>query len=1031
METLPIQESAATITGLQPETFYVVRVSLVNNMEFSSKSAPLRFRTKHSASRDFFVLTADGHDTDNDGTQEPVPRVRPFRALKSILPASPETVPMAREGSTGLMPRRSVTGRRSSPALHDPERHAASAEESEPFESAETITELTEKLNAIRQETDEAEKQAKEEEEEETRLKEDLVKERDELKAEAMEKEKASRNLKREVNTLERQNTTAQNERTKHERILAQKKQDRQKLKEDMVRWEREAESMKEDVTRIQQEKAEYLDTIEKDKDDLRAKQAEESTAIKNLDDEVREKSTEIKKLERIMKNNSPNGSEPEPNLVQQLQQDAEERRQWDIQYQAMQQQYAITAQKLEQAKRFCAEQQAYLESLRARRRQEEAAHYASPPATQERPLRRGDSQRSRRAQSGNSSSDSPGIMNAFPHTSAPFAPGATSTTSIFPGMPFLNVMNGMTMGGPTDDLVLSEDEREKLTGGALMSPGAGADLLPADLFGEGDSRASSDFIRPLPGLGALPGLGGLPGPATRPDDLGPASPASGSSKSPSVFASPQASQQNLAYIGSPENIIDADRRSIRSNRSTRATSGSGAGSRFSGMFGIKQRAKTQSTDDGLALGKASSMPRQDGGIPGLDSNTRKRNSSVSGSVFSGFSGDGGFDAPPIPATRRSRFNIFSKAPAEGSGWPTTFSAFGRRPASPRPGSTHSNELPRPSMDSSRWGVDAWPSGDTGSGARSSPLAFGSAWNAPASQQSRIFGSRHPSRRPSAQYGVSGPPDDIMEDSDDSDDSGSYRAANLGPIGSRPPGSKKAEKAPMTDAQRLNPAAKDFKSFFSGMSLTKSKDKSREKDNASTVASSASGTPNLAQGDFGDDLSPPHSRRSKDTRDARSFTTNESSIAESGRNSTELARTPSYTNSEAAAPSPLLSGTSAGKESFMQKLSRKSSSGKFTLPTFKREKSRLDTHIPTPTSVPAEEAEYEDGSLSASFSSEKFGRDSMSKEQPQRNSSGRNWSNVLKLGMGKKGDQTPSVSGLSITSGAEDGDDEELASGTK
>ncbi|KAK3060052.1 hypothetical protein LTR53_020237, partial [Teratosphaeriaceae sp. CCFEE 6253] len=33
----------------------------------------------------------------------------------------------------------------------------------------------------------------------------------------------------------------------------------------------------------------------------------------------------------------------------------------------------------------------------------------------------------------------------------------------------------------------------------------------------------------------------------------------------------------------------------------------------------------------------------------------------------------------------------------------------------------------------------------------------------------------------------------------------------------------------------------------------------------------------------------------------------------------------------------------ANKESFMQKISRKSSSGKFSLPTFKREKSRLDT----------------------------------------------------------------------------------------
>ncbi|KAF7188599.1 hypothetical protein HII31_10261 [Pseudocercospora fuligena] len=1023
IDTLSIHESAATVTGLQPGCFYVVRVSLVNNMEFSSKSAPIRFRTKQATTGDFFVPTAEGHDTDHDGTHEPVPRVRAYRGLKDITSPPPDAVPMTREGSTGLGPKRSLTGRRASPSALDLERVNATIDESEAAEGADTITQLTEKLDAIRRETEETEKQAKEEEEEETQQKEELIKERDELKAEVTEKERVSRNLKKELKTLEGQNTNAQNERTKHEKILSQKKQEREKLKENMVHWAKQAEELKEKLRQVRQDKENCITIAEGEKEALRMQQADEMAAIKALDDEVKEKSTEIKKLERSMKNSSPSGAEPEPNLVQQLQHDAEEKREWEMHFKSLQQQYSLAAQNLDKTRRIHAEQQAYLESLRARRRQEESQHFTSPPTT-ERSLRRGDSQRSRRAQSGHSSSDSP-RMSGFTLTSAPFASGVTSTAPMFPGNQHINFYNGMTINRPTDELAMSAEDRDALTAGAPMSPSAAAELLPTDLFGDGD------FIKPLPGLGALPGMPNLAAPAARLDESSgpvPASPASGdsSSRSASVFASPQVSQPNLP-IGSPEAaLVETDGRSIRSVRSNRATSGGAAGSRFSGMFGIQRRAKTASTDEGPALSKANSMPRQDGGIPGLDSASRKRNSSISGSMLSGTLGDA-FDPPPMPpASRLSRFNPFSsRAPAQSSGaWPTSFGAFGRRPGSPRPGSTHSNELPRPSFDSTRWGADAWPSGDAASGARSSPLAFGAGWNAPSSQQSRMFGSRHPSRRPSAQHGVSGPPDDIMEDEgSESDSDSSSRAAKLGPIGTRPPpGSRKAEKAPAIDAPKLNPAAKDFKSFFSGMSLTKSK--TRDKDNASTVASSASGTPNLPQHEDHEDLSPPNSRKSKDTRDTRSMTTTESSIAESGRNSQEyLARTPSYTNSDAAAPSPLLSGTSAGKESFMQKLSRKSSSSKFTLPTFKREKSRLDTNV-APTSVPAEEDEHEnEGSLSASVSSEKFGPGRESRENAR--GSGRNWSNVLKLGMGKKGNETPSLSGMSMTSAGADTTDDE------
>lgn len=1086
-----------TVLGLQPGAFYVARVALVNSNEFSSRSAAIRFRTKPASSDDFFTATPDGHETDNDGgVREPVPRIRAYRGLKDITPASPLSAPMARESSSGLGPRRNTGGRRPSPvALGLDGKHDPQPDDSEPPEGAETIQQLTEKLDAIRRETDESERQSKEEEEEELRQKDELTKERDELKAEVTEKEKVSKNLKREVTTLERQNTAAQNERAKQERLLQQKKQERQKLKDNMVKWEREAEEMKRAVERIQKVKLEHLEEVAQERDSLRARQAEEQTKMKAVDDQVKEKTSEIKKLERALRNNSPSTNEPDANanITHQPHQgsDAEAEHNWHIHKNNLQQQYGMAYSKVENAKRFYAEQMRYLESLRAERRrlEETTPQYASPlsPALERLP-RRGDSQRSRHAppsRHGGSASDSP-RLGTFPAPAtvtgvgqSPFGgsrtlnPPTGSTTSGFGSGPFFNPNTAMTfMSAPTDDLTMSEEDKDRLTSGAPMSPGAGAELLPADLFASDDQGRNvgigslAEHVQVLPGLGSFPGMPALPGPGpqgqgqsssleTSGGAPGPASPASASSRSPSVFVSPQASQNHLPHLGSPEAMhgpgMDADRRSIRSTRSNRATSGGNTSSRFSGMFGIKQRNKAMS-EEGPPLGKANSMPRQDGqglpGLSGLDAASRKRNSSISGA---GSGMDGGSDSPAAAAAppgggRRFVGALFSKD--RSSAWPTSFAPFGRRPTSPqRPDSTHSNELPRPSMDSSRWGADAWPSSSDAAsgGARNSPLSFGPGWNLPSnptqSTTSRLYGSRHPSRRPSVQYGASGPPEDIMEDEDDDDDDEDDDALdpgenpNLAPIGTKPPftGSKKAADTTAGLAgARLNPNAKDFRSFLSSMKFGgKEKDKEKGDRGASSdgAGEGSSTTPipipipipstsvqTLGPAENGED-SPPNSRKSRDTR---SMTTTESSIAESAL--TDLARTHSYSaNSDSNAPSPALPGSS--KETLMQKITRKSSSGKFALPTYlKREKSRLD---PSAQGVSAREEEEED-EMSASLGSlrEMSTQNSASQLGKEANRGSRTWSSVLKLGKGssKKGEERMS---LSEASGAEEEEEDE------
>lgn len=263
--------------------------------------------------------------------------------------------------------------------------------------------------------------------------------------------------------------------------------------------------------------------------------------------------------------------------------------------------------------------------------------------------------------------------------------------------------------------------------------------------------------------------------------------------------------------------------------------------------------------------------------------------------------------------------------------------------------------------------------------------------------------------------------DYILED-DDADMSDDYTSGPpppLAPIGTRP-----AQMIPRPASPKLNPAAKDFKSLFSSRradraSRSKSKDfdADRRKENEKNglggltpiAASSSSNdhpfplmTPELRGPD--DDTSPPQSRKS---RDAHSVTTADSSTADySSRNS--LDRTPSFTPSDAMTPSSLSASASSNRESFMAKLTRKSSSGKFGLPVFNREKKRggrESTILGEDEEDPlARSMDSIGGAGGSSLRDE--GSTSSSAKKP---SAGRSWSSVFVGKMGKGKDKAEST----------------------
>ncbi|PNS19474.1 hypothetical protein CAC42_7318 [Sphaceloma murrayae] len=1049
-------ESSLVISNLIPDHNYVFRIVAINSHDFKAASEPIRVRTKPAISNDFYGSAQAAAEPRDGATLPPGPIITPFKTLPDSL-ASPTSAPlMARETSNGPSTiKRTIMPRRPSPATFINEMHATSAEDFLASPGLEgTQQQLTERLEEIGKEIAEAERQILEEEQESEQNKNEHTKERDDLRAALKEKDNASKDLRKKVSAAERENTAMQNRKAAHERQLQQKISEKQKVKDDTERWIHETKEMHTYVEDCGTKKVGLLADLEQEKQELQVRIDEELQTLRQLEDEVKDKLQEVKKLEREKSSSPASGDDQQDYHTEQ----DEEDRVFEEHMAHMEEEYRQSHMQLEEAKLFC--DAAFRSMQEAYERSRQLAFMHGPPPLPLAPVSRANSARQRRGPSDQYITSPTGSIGFPMATNAPFSNGMNIPVSHEPfgpsPSPFFNINNG-TAVGDRGDMGMSSLEIERLTGGAPMSPSAGADLIPADLLSNADEEPISRGLGPPPVLsndprqgsneGILPGLGAfsssnmLPGlgvsNVTNQDlhNQGPQSPVSGGSRSPSVFASPQASASNLAFH-SPEQHIDTDGRSIRSGRSIRPASGTGPpASRFAQILGLdkfnRQRGKTW-TDDGLALGKlqSQSMPKD----VGLDepSSNKRRNSSHSGNFFGTFkAGFGTSKAAEETDEDIQKDDTPRRRPFMGLGGKDGWGVFGNennRPVSPRPGSTHSSELPRPSEARASWSF--WPSSEPHAN-RQSPL--GAEWisgpSLPQPQQPRTWGSRYPSRRPSAQVGTSGGGTyDIQEDEDDDESTHSARPPQQAPIGTRPsaPIGAPVERPVTPSGAQLNPAAKDFKSLFAFGDSKKEKPDKPEKSSKpkkSLDTSSALGTPDPNQltpissthSPFlgaQDDMSPPQSRKS---RDSRSVMTAESSTNDASSIRASLDRTPSHQLNEVPTPTSSVAG-SVGKGSLMQRLSRKSSSGKFALPVFQKKRQGREG--------PVEEGGEE---MTASVGSLGEDRDREKERDKDKDKEKRTWSSGFGLGFGKgkgkvkeEGKEAGSVSEASLVSGEED-----------
>lgn len=918
----------------------------------------------------------------------------------------------------------------------------------ESTDSNDSIRQLTEKLNNLRQELDDMERQIQDEDQDFVTQKAVLIDKRDEKKAALKEKEDASRDLRKEVATLERQSASAQTRRAQQEKVLRQKEAERRKLKDDVAKWTREADELKDAAERIAQERIEYEASSEERIHMIKEKHAEELQYNKTLEDAIREKGIQIKALEEerhALEEGQEGGEAPDGTDNA----EREEDNRWKMTLGLLQQQYAQAWTLFSEAERVNMEASARLNYLQ-QRRMSQPQLFTGPPVPEMGPVRR-NSQRARPV------SMREGLLSqatgGFVHTSnAPFNTIPTTSSPSFANVtPYFNPVNGMALPPPrTHNSSFSQGDFESLTGGAPMSPTAGA-LLPAGLFADDlgltDTEDENDpgppqalSLDPSPNLRhVLPGLG-APGTIDRNQD--PSSPASPTSRSPSTFASPRGSAGELQNFPNPTNDnVDSDKRSIRSTSSSFQIP---QASRFGGLFGLhRQRGKTFS-DEAPALGtlkpaQTQSLPRQDHGPDGVGS-SRRRGSHSEGAWYDTFIRTKtqpveSSSSPNHVTTRKRPFNMFG---TKADPWLTSMLGF-EKPPSPRQGSTKSGEgmaLPRPSTESQTrfgWSVDAF-------GARSSPL--GVDWSV--NNTNTTSWSRMPSRRPSAQYGSTTNlvgenfQDDVL------DFPSNTRSPTQAPIGTRPQSS--ASHMPISGLlthvpptpPRLNPAAAAFTIPLLGKKTEEDKaekakkaaeraaekeakraekaerkeekekkakaekaEKAARKGKEKVVESNASIT-----SESRDATSPAHPRMSRDTPSLISTAdASETSPRES------LETSVSHTPSE-------LTG-SIGKESFMQKLTRKGSTNQFL--TLGMKGALFSRTKPTDTPGTPDETNEDNGFLGLGRSVDSVGN-SPNIGTPKDKVSALSWSSIKKLG---KKDKTPSLH-ESITSEAT-GDEDDMA----
>ncbi|KAH8905999.1 hypothetical protein BR93DRAFT_928588 [Coniochaeta sp. PMI_546] len=896
------QEPAIVVSGLKPDHFYNVRVIAVGSNNFQAGSRVIRLRT---FGKDGRPRLGTSRLPANFAAEEQPRSVQGDQGDESGTPRSPlaavdaTNVDPATASTAG--PRRNTVTRRHSPSTASQD--APSTREDSSGQPAQTLAELTEKFESIRRETEETAALMAKEEVDNKRQLDELEAEKQEKKKEQKKKEEQTEKLKREVHSTDRAMRNAQQRRAQKEKQLKEKMDQRAKFQDNIAKWEKSIDDMRREMEGFESQRKDLAEERDTKLEDFQQANGDLQQECCRLEVELKEKREQVKELEDARKK-LPGGEEDEEWRDDDVAFRREcQRRQKDLHDAVISENR--NSKRLDEQIRVLSMQLGHIPGAQTAFPMYNQAN--SSGLDFETSL----SQLKRRSRNSNSLSNV-SISSPLPPYSQidPAAAPVGYNSSRANAPPGFAQGPFMSLAG---DMPRPLDEEGIRMSSAPLSPSATA-LLPSNILDDiyDEPSPTSNRFDPDP-FSTIP---------TSPID-DPQSPPS-SRGSMSILSSPRGSTHNLPFP-----TFSSDHSEGRSqNTADNAPSPAAAEppiNKLSSFFNFQRSRHAKPADDGgpvlgsLKQGQSQSFPRQ---LEEGDALTNRRRISLSG-TWSKFNRNSAgpelIEGLATKAFSARTFNPFSSSHRTGAS--NIYSD--RDPSSPRPGSTASNEFPRPSTDSSSiWGPQPTDQATLGKQSRFwSPDAVPAAW------------SRNPSRRPSL-HGSPSALKTTLASADDEilDEDTLPNASEVGVIGSKLPTSSRA-----ASFARLNPNAPAFigSLFQRGKSekdsgkekdKTKGKDKDKTKDKSKDKHKGADtpvATPSESE-------SPSDRRQSRDTRDTLSVHT-QASVNES-HDSLSLSLDQSVSNISTTPSEPAGLGTSLKDENVVRKLFRKSSSSKFSLP---------------------------------------------------------------------------------------------------
>jgi chromosome segregation ATPase len=225
---------------------------------------------------------------------------------------------------------------------------AVDGNDSDDLQGAEqTVRQLTETLEGLRQENEQVERQIGEEDAEYEASRANFMKERDHLKHALKEREEASSELRKQVAQLDRANRAAQSKKAAKEKVLHQKEGERRKMKHDILRWDREIVDVGRELQEMGEEKTEIAEAKDQKTIDIRRDIRECQDSMKLMEEEIRIKGVHIKELEEERKKIGGVEDAEENRVSERIEKDHD--LQWDMKLRGLQARYTTLWNALQQ----------------------------------------------------------------------------------------------------------------------------------------------------------------------------------------------------------------------------------------------------------------------------------------------------------------------------------------------------------------------------------------------------------------------------------------------------------------------------------------------------------------------------------------------------------------------------------------------------------------------------------------------------------------------------------------------------------